>query len=180
MLAWTARISHEQKAHLSVRLATLGYAVPGAVIAVGMMAIFSGWGQFLTAWFVPLLLACLVRFLAVAYQPIEAGMQRTARSIDDSARSLGASNFSILFSIHFPLIRNSIFAAFIMAFVDIMKELPLTLILRPFNFDTLATRTFDLAGDERMAQAALPALLIVCISIVPALWLNRVANSAHP
>lgn len=173
----------ERAAH---RVAGLGYAVPGVVIAVGVMVPLTRLDHALAAVLphsVPalilsgsvlaLLYAYLVRFLAVALQTVEAGLARIRRSMDDAARSLGAGPGTTLARVHAPLLAPSLVAATLLVFVDVMKELPATLALRPFDFDTLAVQTFNLAKDERLAEASLPALAIVLVGLIPVYLLAR-------
>ncbi len=120
-----------------------------------------------------LLYAYLVRFSAVALQSLEAGYARLPASLDDNARMLGASRGRLLAEVHAPLLRRSVLAASLLVFVDVMKELPAPLVLRPFNSDTLAVVAFNLARDERLAEAALPSLAIVAVGLLPVLLLSR-------
>jgi len=115
----------------------------------------------------------VVRFLSVSLQTVESGLSRIKPSLDEAARSMGSSNKRVLRDIHLPLLRGSLLTALLLVFVDVLKELPTTLILRPFNFNTLAVRTFELASDERLADAALPALAIVIIGLLPVILLMR-------
>ena len=171
------------------RLVGLGYAVPGSVIAVGVLIpvtrldhwLASQWealsgthpGLLLTGGMAALIYAYLVRLLAVALQSVQAGLSKITRSMDDAARCLGQSQAGTLLSVHVPLLRGSLFTAGLLVFVDVMKELPATLVMRPFNLDTLATRTYTLAADERLAEAALPALAIVVVGLLPMIVLSR-------
>ena len=166
----------------SSRLVGLGYAVPGGVIAVGLLlplgwlqAAAPQWG--VPAWFtgtvLGLMMAYLVRFSAVALQSIESGYARVPLSVDDTARMLGARPGRILWELHVPLLRRSILAALLLVFVDVMKELPATLVLRPFDADTLAVIAFNLARDERLAEAALPSLAIVAVGLIPVVMLSK-------
>lgn len=166
----------------AVRTVSLGYAVPGAVIAVGILlpvgvaqAVWPGApvSAIVTGTVTGLMYAYLVRFSAVALQSIEAGYARLPSSLDDSARMLGASRQRLLLEVHAPLLRRSVLAAGLLVFVDVMKELPATLVLRPFNSDTLAVVAFNLARDERLAEAALPSLAIVVVGLLPVLLLSR-------
>ncbi|MDA7586194.1 ABC transporter permease subunit, partial [Luminiphilus sp.] len=120
-----------------------------------------------------LLYAYVYRFLTVAYQSVDAEFSGISPDIDAAARTLGAAPSQILWRIHLPLLRPSILAASLLVFVDVMRELPATLILRPFNFDTLATRVYRLASDERLADASLPAIVIVLVGVIPVLLLQR-------
>src|SRR5690606_39635908 len=119
------------------------------------------------------LFACAVRFLAIALEAVEAGLGRVRPSMDDAARSLGLAPAGVLCRVHLPLIRASVLTAVILVFVDVLKELPATLILRPFNFNTLAVRTYELASDERLADAAGYAVAIVAAGLLPVILLSR-------
>jgi iron(III) transport system permease protein len=152
------------------------------VIAVGLLlplaAVQARWpGTPLTAIVTGtsagLLIAYLVRFSAVAVQTVEAGYTRVPSSMDDSARMLGASHARLLAQVHAPLLRRSLAAAMLLVFVDVMKELPATLVLRPFDSDTLAVVAYNLARDERLAEAALPSIAIVAVGLLPVLLLVR-------
>jgi iron(III) transport system permease protein len=117
--------------------------------------------------------AYLVRFTAVALQSVQSGYSRIPSSFDDSARMLGSTGAALLLKVHWPLLRRSVGAAALLVFVDVMKELPATLVLRPFNSDTLAVVTYQLARDERLGEAALPALALVLVGLLPVLLLGR-------
>jgi iron(III) transport system permease protein len=167
---------------LLARVVSLGYAVPGAVIAVGILLPL-GWlqqrwpGLSLSVWVTGtvfgLMYAYLVRFSAVALQSVEAGLSRVPRSIDDTARLLGAKPRRVFLQLHLPLLRRSALAAALLVFVDVMKELPATLVLRPFGSDTLAVVAYNLARDERLGEAALPSLAIVAVGLLPVMLLSR-------
>jgi len=188
-MAYAARISKSGAAAAANRIAALGYAMPGAVIAIGVLVPlgrFDNWlaalledatgvkvGLLVTGTLAALVYACLVRFLAVALQTIEAGLARVTPSMEDAARSLGASPARTLFRVHAPLVAPSLASAALLVFVDVMKELPATFALRPFNFDTLAIEAYHLAQDERLAEAAVPSLVIVLVGLVPLLVLSR-------
>lgn len=164
------------------RVVSLGYAVPGAVIAVGILLpvgwVQAAWPQsslsaLVTGTAAGLLYAYLVRFSAVALQSVEAGYARISPSVDETARTLGGSSRRIFRELHLPLLKRSALAAALLVFVDVMKELPATLVLRPFNSDTLAVVAYQLARDERLAEAALPSLAIVAVGLLPVLLLSR-------
>ena len=121
--------------------------------------------------------AYLVRFSAVALQSLQSGYSRIPASFDDSARMLGTSGLGILSRVHWPLLKRSVAAAGLLVFVDVMKELPATLVLRPFNSDTLAVITYQLARDERLGEAALPALALVLVGLLPVALLSRTLRS---
>jgi iron(III) transport system permease protein len=182
---------------LAGRLMNLGYAVPGIVIAVGILLPLAAFDNALDAWMkarfgigtgllltgsvAALLYAYVVRYFAVAFQPIEAGLARITPAMDASARSLGASPHEVFARVHVPLLAPSLFAAALLVFVDVMKELPATLVLRPFNFDTLAVIAYQLAADERLGEAAIPSLSIVAIGVLPVILLSRaIARSSQP
>ena len=167
---------------LAARVLSLGYAVPGAVIAVGIL-LPVGWVQqrwpdlgaaaLATGTVAGLLYAYLVRFSAVALQSVEAGYARLPPTIDETARLLGAGPWRVFTALHLPLLRRSALAAALLVFVDVMKELPATLVLRPFGSDTLAVVAYNLARDERLAEAALPSLAIVAVGLIPVVLLSR-------
>ena len=186
LLGYAQRTDRSMAMPLLVRLATLGYAVPGAVIAVGLL-LPVGWAQaaapgsamaggitwLATGTVAGLVYAYLVRFSAVALQSVEAGYARIPASFDDSARMLGAHPARLFFGVHLPLLSRAAMAAGLLVFVDVMKELPATLVLRPFNSDTLAVVAYNFARDERLAEAALPSLAIVLAGLLPVMLLSR-------
>lgn len=188
-LAYAARLSKSRVAAAANRVAALGYAVPGAVIAVGVLVPLGrldNWlagaledltgarvGLLFTGSIAALVYALLVRFLAVALQTTEAGLARITPSMEDAARNLGASPAGALARVHAPLMAPSLATAALLVFVDVMKELPATFALRPFNFDTLAVEAYHLAQDERLAEAAVPSLVIVAVGLAPLAALAR-------
>lgn len=196
LLAYGQRLRPSPRIRLAVRVASLGYAVPGTVIAVGVMLPFAAFDNRLDAWMrmqfglstglllsgtlVALLFAYAVRFLAVALQSVDSGLGRIKPSMDDAGRSLGLSPTGVLYRVHAPLIRTAVITAALLVFVDVLKELPATLILRPFNFNTLAVRTFELASDERLADASVYALAIVLVGLLPVILLSRSMNRERP
>ncbi|WP_230971676.1 ABC transporter permease [Nitrogeniibacter aestuarii] len=188
LLAYAQRLSRTPVTAFFNRLVGLGYAVPGTVIAVGVLipvtqldnwladaiAALSGVspGLILTGGMAALVYAYLTRFLSVALHTIDTGLGRITRSMDEAARNLGAGLWATLRGIHAPMLRGSLLTAGLMLFVDVMKELPATLVMRPFNLDTLATQTFNLAADERLAEASTAALMIVAVGLVPVIVLS--------
>lgn len=188
VLLYAIRLSPLKWTRYIARTASLGYAIPGAVIAVGvmipMMKIdrFIIWlssnqsGMILSGTLIILVVAYIVRFMAVGYNSIDAGFQKTGPAVNEVARSLGASPIRTLLKIDLPLIKNSIAGAILLAFVDILKELPLTLILRPFNFHTLATKAFDMATNEMIAESANASLIVVLTGIIPIIILNNIIS----
>jgi iron(III) transport system permease protein len=136
-------------------------------------------GFWITASVLGLIWAYLVRFCAVALQSIQSGYARIPTSLDDSARTLGVTGMALLRSVHAPLLKRSVFAAALLVFVDVMKELPATLVLRPFDTDTLAVVAFQLARDERLGEAALPSLTLVAVGLIPVLLLSRAMRQTN-
>jgi iron(III) transport system permease protein len=189
LLAYSARLSGAGWSRALNRLVGLGYAVPGSVIAVGVLipvtrldnwlaAAIASWtgtspGLLLTGGIAALVYAYLARFLAIALQTVEASLAKVTPSMDDAARSLGLGQGQTLRRVHLPLLRGSLLTAGLLVFVDVMKELPATLVMRPFNFDTLATQAYTLAADERLAEASTAALAIVVVGILPLIAVSR-------
>ena len=189
LLAFNLRRAPSLPARLAVQVVGLGYAVPGAVLVVGLLlpvgwlqtlAPDSGLGYYVTATAFGLVWAYLVRFSAVALQAMQSGYARIPASFDDSARMLGTRDGALLVRVHWPLLKRSVAAATLLVFVDVMKELPATLVLRPFNSDTLAVVAYQLARDERLGEAALPALALVLVGLLPVLLLSRTLRPAGP
>lgn len=164
------------------KLVLVGYSVPAAVIAIGVILMLlyidrlSGQGRLLSSSIAMLIFAYVIRFLAISYQSLESGFNKVGKKFTEASRVLGNSTLETFLKVDIPMIKPALISAFILTFVDIIKELPLTLILRPFNYNTLATRAFDYAGDEMMTEAAVYALLIVVISIIAIFILNYVEN----
>lgn len=170
------------------RLATLGYAFPGAVLAVGLFIPVAWLDNWLIdtgrAWFgfngsevlkgtlLVMLLAYLVRFLAVGFGPIDSGLHRITRNVDEAAKNLGTGAVGLLTRVHLPMLRTSLLTAAALAFVDIMKEMPITLMTRPFDWDTLAVRVFEMTSEGEWERAALPSLAIVIVGIIPIILLT--------
>ncbi|CAI8162688.1 MAG: Molybdenum transport system permease protein ModB [Pseudidiomarina mangrovi] len=188
-LAYGRRQVNNPVVRTSVTLAGLGYAMPGLVIAVGLLLMLGRVDQWLIAlsqdWFdynpglllsgtlFALLFAYSVRFLSVALQTISAGLAEIRPSMDEAARIQGYSPLQVLRRIHAPLLRPSILTALLLVGVDVLKELPATLVLRPFDFNTLAVRAYEMAGDERLADAGPPALMMVLVGLIPVILLSR-------
>jgi len=188
ILAYGLRLYPRWNVRLATQIASMGYAVPGSVIAVGILVPLGAFDNALDAWMrstfnistglllsgtiIALVYAYLVRFLAVSFSSVDASLAGIKPSLDDAARSLGHSPLSTLWHVHTPLIRGGLLTAATLVFVDVMKELPATLIVRPFDFDTLAVRVYNLASDERLAEAAGPALAIVVVGLLPVLLLS--------
>ncbi len=173
----------------SIRTASIGYAIPGTVIAVGVIIPFA-WidgridtfmqssfgissGLIFSGTLIAVMFAYVVRFLAISLQTVESGLEKIKPSMDDAARSLGCRHHETLFKIHVPLLKSSMLTALMIVFVDVMKELPATLILRPFDFNTLAVRAFELASDERLADSSTAALTIVVVGLLPVIYLSK-------
>ena len=182
MLAFALRQRNDPVTRGVVRVAGLGYAVPGAVIVVGLL-LPVGWLQqvapdsptvfWVTGTVLGVVWAYLVRFMSVALQSVQSGYARIPPSLDDSARMLGTAGWGLLSRVHWPLLRRSTVAAGLLVFVDVMKELPATMVLRPFNTDTLAVVAYQLARDERLGEAALPSLALVLVGLIPVVLLSR-------
>jgi iron(III) transport system permease protein len=190
LLTYASRLNPRPWLRRVSRVTVLGYSMPGAVVAVGVLVPFA-WldhrvdgvmqatlgiptGLLLSGTLVALIFAYSVRFMAVAFLPVESGFTRICGRVDDAARALGASPSCALRKISLPLLRGTLLGAVILVFVDVLKELPLTLILRPFNFDTLATRAYQLATDEMVAASSNYALVIILAGVIPVILLNRV------
>ena len=192
LLAFARARSASRAAAGAIRLATLGYALPGALLAVGLLAPLGGFdvsltrfardslgwsgGLLLTGTSAVLVYALSVRFLTVAYNTVSGGLARIPPGLDAAARSLGAGPSRVLARIYAPLLAPSLAGAAALVFIDTLRELPATLILRPFNLETLATRTYRLASDERLVEAAIPALILLAAGLLPVLVLNRLGK----
>lgn len=189
IIAYASRWAHSVIASVFIRMATLGYALPGTVIAVGVLSPLASldrslngiasslaghsFGLIFSGSVLALLFAYLVRFLSVAGHTLEAALTKVPPNLDHVARTLGCRQWQVLARVHVPLLWRSSFTAMLLVFADVLKELPATLILRPFNFDTLAVRVYHLASDERLAQASTSAIAIVLISLLPIIVLCR-------
>ncbi len=195
-IAYGKRLRPSAVARGAARLAALGYAVPGSVIAVGVLIPLAWLDRGLNAWLndalgvtigllfsgtiIALIFAYLVRFLAVSLNTVEASLAKVTPAVDGAARTLGARPTRTVMQVHVPMIASSLLTAGLLVFVDVMKELPATLILRPFNFDTLAIQAFERASDEQLAAAATPALTIVAVGLVPVILLSLAISRARP
>lgn len=194
MLAYLGRSWPSAGMLLVTRLATIGYALPGAVLAVGffipvawldnqIMPLLNRvgieYGQLLGGSLAVMLLAYGARFLAVGFAPVEAGLGRVSRSMDEAAQSLGVAGWRRLHQVHLPLVRTSLLTAAALVFVDIMKELPMTLMTRPFGWDTLAVRVFEMTSEGEWGRAALPAVAIVLAGLLPVTFLIRQSQHAE-
>ncbi len=195
LTVYSVRRNKNLLGQLALRIALLGYATPGVVIAVGLLIILGKTDQILSdiqaffGWNTAILLSGSLlavvygysaRFFAVAYTPLEAGFKKIRLNYEEAAQTLGASSQRIFWQLHIPLLRSSLLSAGLLVFVDIMKELPITMILRPFNFDTLAVEVYQMASTERLDGAAAPALIIVLIGLLPVILLCRAMTTARP
>ena len=196
VLAYGVRLSSRRAMRGLAEFAAIGYAVPGAVLAVGIMvplgyfdnaldaasrALFGvPLGLLISGSAAALVIGYVVRFLALGYRTVDSGLSRITPSVEGAARTLGASPARSLVRVHLPIIRPSIVTAALLVFVDTMKELPLTLILRPFNFDTLATFVYQYASDELLEECALGALTIVAAGVVPVILMSRTITRSRP
>jgi iron(III) transport system permease protein len=194
VMAYGQRLHDSTGMGLAVRIASMGYAIPGSVIAVGILIPMGHFDNLLDSWMrssfgiatglllsgtvVALVYAYLVRFLAVAFGAVESSLTKIKPSLDEAARSLGYTPTKTLIKVHAPLMSGGMLTAMMLVFVDVMKELPATLVIRPFNFDTLAIRVYQYASDERLREAAAPALAIVLVGLIPVIFLSlRIASS---
>lgn len=183
LIALAARERPGRVTTLATRIATLGYGLPGALLAIGLyvpVARFSTWLAGTFGWNVPLeggllllLVAYGIRFTAVAHAPVAGGLLRIRPSLIEASRGLGVTGARQLQQVHWPLLRDSFATAALLVFVDVMKEMPITLMMRPFGWDTLATRVFELTSEGEYARAALPSLAIVLAGLVPVILLTR-------
>lgn len=189
ILAYGQRLCPNWLMGLGVRIAALGYAIPGSVIAVGIMFPLGKIDNWLNIWLktyfgitpglllsgtmIALIFAYLVRFLAVAFNPVESSLGKIKPNLDEASRSLGNNPTTTLWRVHFPLMSGSLLTAAMLIFVDVMKELPASIVIRPFNFDTLAIAVYQYASDERLAEAAAPALAILLVGLIPVIFLTR-------
>ena len=178
-----------------IRLAALGYAIPGTVLGIGVLIPLAGFdnaldsflrtyfgistGLLLSGSIAAIIFAYVVRFLAVSFGAIETGLQKVTPNVAAAARTLGRGPISAFFEVHLPLLRPALVSAALLVFVDCMKELPATLILRPFDFETLATSVFLLASLDQLEESALPALTIVAVGLLPVILLSRTLHEPH-
>ncbi|GKW48311.1 iron(III) ABC transporter permease [Halomonas sp. NCCP-2165] len=196
VLSYGARLSRTSVTRTATRIAAMGYAIPGSVVAVGILIPFAWLDSRLNEYLQThygmlvglvfsgsafiLVYAYVVRFLAVSFNTIEASLGKVTPSMDAASRTLGQTAGGTLRRVHTPLMRGSLLAAGILVFVDVMKELPATIILRPFNFDTLAVRAHNLASDERLAEASTSSLAIVVVGIIPVILLSLAMRRSRP
>ena len=173
----------------SSQLLTLGYALPGIILAIGIIKFFSFLDKSFINLFlemtllgslIGLMLAYVIKAYALASNTIESGFLRINHSIDDVSLSLKKTKFEIFFKIHLPLMKTSILTSLLLVISEVIKELPATLILRPFNFDTLAVTTYIYASEERMYEAASPAIMIVLIGLIPIIFLSKIIRDSRP
>ena len=189
LLAYGKRLLNKKSVTSAVSISSMGYAIPGTVIAVGIIIPFAWFdnvidtfmrdnfnvstGLILSGTVFAVLFAYMVRFLAVSVQTVESGLGKIKYSMDDAARSLGYTPIETLRKVHIPLMKGTILTSLLIVFVDVLKELPATLILRPFNFNTLAVRAFELASDERLADSSSAAIMIVLVGLIPVILLSK-------
>ena len=195
-LAYGQRLKPNLAVRAGVRVASMGYAIPGPVLAIGILIPFGWFDNTLDTWmrgafgistglllsgtvFI-LLFAYAVRFMTAAVQTVEAGLGKVRPSMDEAARSFGYRGATILARVHLPIMRGSLLTALLLVFVDVLKELPATLIMRPFDFNTLAVRAFELASDERLADSSSAALAIVLTGLLPVILLSRSITRGRP
>ena len=165
------RISKAKISFYINNLISLGYALPGAIIGLGLILVFSYYS--LIGSFFVLVFAYLIRFLAVGKSPIKSSIEKQPESIDDTGKNLGLGPLKLLQRVHFPINKFALISAFIVTFIDVMKELPITLILRPFNFDTLATQTYEFAVEEMLPMSSIYSLVIILLGSLMLLILKN-------
>ena len=196
LMAFGSRLSKRRRIHWAARLVSLGYTFPGPVVALGVLLPFAWFDRTMDTWMQEtfgittgyllsgtlfiLVFAYLVRFLALAYGTAESGLGRITSDMEDASRSLGKNTWQTLKQVHLPLLRGSVLAAGMLVFVDVMKELPVTLMLQPFNFSTLATRAYGYATEELLKEASLWCLTIVIVGLFPVIFLNRQLRQTAP
>ena len=191
LIGYAHRIHRNAMTSIASAIARSGYAVPGPVIAIGLLVSLSwidhlindvsetvsdgGWkpGLIFTGSVIALLIGYQTRFITVSLSFVESGFSRIHRTLDDATRMLGAGPTRAFFGVHLPLLRSGLLAAALIVFVDVVKELPMTLMVRPFNFDTLAVRVYQLASDERLEEASTAALAIIVVGMIPVMVLSR-------
>jgi len=196
LMAYGLRLRTSPAMVMATRVASMGYAIPGSVVAVGVLLPFAWLDNTVDAWMrelfgvstglllsgtiVAVVFAYLVRFLAISFNTVEAGLTRVTPNMDAAARSLGHGPGGTLVRVHAPMVRGSLLTAGLLVFVDVMKELPATLIIRPFNFDTLAIRTYEYAADELLVESSSSALAIVLVGILPVIVLSLAIARSRP
>ncbi|MEM8744959.1 MAG: ABC transporter permease subunit, partial [Pseudomonadota bacterium] len=196
ILAFACRATRSKLVRGAAGVASVGYAVPGTVLAIGVLIPFGAFdnaldgvmrsnfgvstGLLITGSGIGLVFAYTVRFLAIAYGAIDAGFKKTSDDLDGASRTLGATLTRTLFQVHLPILKPVLGAAAVLVFVDTMKELPATLLLRPFNFDTLATRVYTLASLDLFEQGAIAAFAIVATGLIPVYILHRAIETGRP
>ena len=196
VIAYAQRLQPGRLTVAASRISSLGYAMPGSIIAVGLLIPLTTFDNTLDAWMratfgvstgllltgtiAALIFSYLVRFMAVALSTVEAGLAKITLSMDDAARTLGATAGGAMRRVHLPMMQGCSLTAAMIVFVDVTKELPATLIMRPFNFDTLAIQAYRLASDERLAAASTPSLAIVAVGLIPVIFLSRQIAKSRP
>ncbi len=195
MLGYANRMARQGATRQIIRIASMGYAIPGTVLGIGVLIPFAAFdnaldgfmrdmfglstGLLLSGSIAAIVFAYVVRFLAVSYGAIETGLQKVTPNVAAAARTLGRGPFAAFREVHLPLLRPALVSAALLVFVDCMKELPTTLILRPFDFETLATTVFTLVSNELLEESAIPALTIVLAGLLPVILLSRTLQEAH-
>jgi iron(III) transport system permease protein len=189
ILAYALRLYRDWPTLFFARLSTLGYAIPGTVLAVGifipvawfdnqLIALLKQWfgvntGAVLRGTLAVMLLAYVARFMAAGFNPIESAMQHITRSQEEAARGMGYTGWRLFVHVHLPLLRGGVLSAAMLVFVDVMKEMPITLMTRPFGWDTLAVRVFEMTSEGQWERAALPAIALVLAGLIPVILLTR-------
>ena len=188
LINFSIRLKKNTLSVTSNSLLSMGYAVPGLILAVGIVQLFAWLDKsifydtriILTGSLAGLVFAYVIKSYALANSTFESGFERISRSIDDSAKTLNSGGLNLLRRVHFPLLKTSFLTSILLVTSEVVKELPATLILRPFNFDTLAVSTYIYAAEERMIQASAPAIAIVITGLIPIIILTKMIRSSRP
>jgi iron(III) transport system permease protein len=189
MITYVKRLRSKSFTNKLMNIITLGYAIPGPVVAIAVLIPFATFDNFLNQVLISnfdisvglifsgslfiLIFAYCIRFLTVSSRTIKNGLESISLATDDAAKSMGASTKTLLTKIHFPMLKTYVLTSFLIVFIDVMKELPLTSILRPFNFNTLSVKAFELASDEKIADASNAAIMIVVAGIIPVIFITK-------
>ena len=190
LINYSARIKKNKINLFFNKIASLGYAIPGSIIAIGILIPFTYFDNFFVNFFkvnfnlnistfftgsiFVLCFAYVVRFFTISQTNIESGFYRISKNIDDTARVLGKKPILTLFNIHIPLMSLSILLSLVLIFIEIIKELSATLILRPFNFDTLAIQVYEYASEEKIIESSIPSLIIVVLCVIGIIFISRI------
>ncbi len=183
LLTYSLRVNKDKLSASSVQISKLGYSIPGAVVAVGILSFLGILNNYLnilvTGTVITVIFGYTVRFIAISVNNFEAGFNRIPSSYDDVASITNTSRFRSFKTIFLPLLKSSAFASFIVVFIEVIKELPLTMVLRPFNYDTLAIRAYELSEQSQVVESSVPAMFIILVGILSVVLLTRNLNKAE-